>query len=56
MEVAFDHKFLTDALRSIDHEETWIGLNSPSEAAVIKPPVPKEGENFLMLVMPMRIK
>lgn len=56
MEIAFDYKLLSDALKSIDYEETWIGINSPSEAAMIKPPVQKEGEDFLMLVMPMRTK
>lgn len=56
LDLAFDHKFLTDSLKQIDTEETWIGLNGPSEAAVFKPSFQMEGEEFLMLLMPMRVK
>ncbi len=53
MEIGFNNKFFLDALRSCDTDEVLIRLNGPISPAVILPP---EGNNFLYLVLPVRIK
>ena len=52
-EIGFNNRFILDALRSCDTDEVLINLNGPVAPAVILPP---EGDNFLYLVLPVRIK
>lgn len=52
-EIGFNNRFLTDALRSCDTDEVLINLNGSFSPAVIVPP---EGESFLYLILPVRIK
>ena len=52
-EIGFNNRFLLDALRSCDTDEVLINLNGPLSPAVILPP---EGESFLYLILPVRIK
>lgn len=52
-EIGFNNRFLLDALRSCDTDEVLIELNGPLSPAVI---VPSEGESFLYLILPVRIK
>ena len=52
-EIGFNNRFVLDALRSCDTDEVLINLNGPIAPAVILPP---EGDNFLYLVLPVRIK
>ena len=52
-EIGFNNRFLMDALRSADTDEVLINLNGPFSPAVILPP---EGNSFLYLVLPVRIK
>lgn len=53
IEIGFNNKFFLDALRSCDTDEVLINLNGPISPAVILPP---EGNNFLYLILPVRIK
>ena len=52
-EIGFNNRFLLDALRSADTDEVMIHLNGPFSPAIILPP---EGDSFLYLVLPVRIK
>ena len=52
-EIGFNNRFIMDALRSCDTDEVLIHLNGPFSPAVILPP---EGDSFLYLVLPVRIK
>lgn len=52
-EIGFNNRFLLDALRSCDTDEVLINLNGSVSPAVIVPP---QGENFLYLILPVRIK
>ena len=52
-EIGFNNRFLLDALRSCDTDEVLINLNGPFSPAIILPP---EGDSFLYLVLPVRIK
>jgi len=52
-EIGFNNRFLLDALRSCDTDEVLIELNGSLSPAVIIPP---EGDSFLYLILPVRIK
>ena len=52
-EIGFNNRFIIDALRSCDTDEVLIQLNGPYSPAIILPP---EGDSFLYLVLPVRIK
>ncbi len=53
LEVAFNNKYMIDALKNSDCDEIEIHLNGPLNPIKI---VPKKGESFLFLVLPVRIK
>lgn len=53
IEIGFNNRFLIEALRVCDTDEVLIKLNSPVSPIIILPP---EGENFLFLVLPVRLK
>lgn len=52
-EIGFNNRYLLDALRSCDTDEVLIELNGSYSPAVIIPP---EGNNFLYLILPVKIK
>ena len=52
-EIGFNNRFILDALRSCDTDEVLVQLNGPFSPAIILPP---EGDSFLYLVLPVRIK
>ena len=52
-EIGFNNRFITDALRSADTDEVIIHLNGSFSPAVI---LPTEGDSFLYLVLPVRIR
>ncbi len=53
LEIAFNNKYMTDALKNTDCDEITIGLGGPLNPIKI---MPKEGESFLFLVLPVRVK
>ncbi|MGP8214184.1 MAG: DNA polymerase III subunit beta [Bacteroidia bacterium] len=55
MEIGFNSRFLLDMLTNLDCEEVKVEMSSPSRAGVITPNPQKEGENILMLVMPVML-
>lgn len=53
IEIGFDNKYLLDALRNSETDEVKIQLSSPLSPIVI---MPSDGESFLFLVLPVRLK
>ena len=51
--IGFNHKFMTDALKASECDEILIELNGPLSPMKI---VPIEGDSFLFLVLPVRLK
>lgn len=52
-EIGFNNKFILDALRSCDADEVLIELNGSLSPALI---VPTDGDHFMYLILPVRIK
>ena len=52
-EVGFNNRFLLDALRACDTDQVRIRFNGAVQPVVILPP---EGESFLFMVLPVRLK
>lgn len=53
VEIGFNNRYLLDALRNTECDEVKIQLGGPLSPMKI---VPKEGESFLFLVLPVRLK
>lgn len=53
VEIGFNSKFLLDALNAADTDEVKIELTGPVSPVVVKP---INNDNFLFLVLPMRLK
>ena len=53
LEIAFNNKYMTDALKNTECDEIVIQLNGPLNPIKI---MPKEGNSFLFLVLPVRVK
>ncbi|HOV69790.1 MAG TPA: DNA polymerase III subunit beta [Clostridia bacterium] len=52
LEIAFNSKFFSDCLREIDNEFIKISFNTNLSPCVVKP---SEGEEFLYLILPIRM-
>jgi DNA polymerase-3 subunit beta len=55
MEIGFNSHYIVDILSHIDGEDVVFKLSSPVRAAIVAPGSQKEGEDLLMLVMPVRL-
>lgn len=55
MAIGFNASFLNDVLSHLDDSEALFRLHSPTKACIIQPVTPKENEELLMLLMPVRI-
>ena len=53
MVIAFNHKYVQDALRNIECEEVKIGMNTSLSATVFRPNCE---EDFVCLIMPVQIR
>lgn len=53
VEIGFNNRYMMDALRYCGEEEVYLELNGPLSPMKL---VPIEGDNFLFLVLPVRIK
>ncbi|MBR1482730.1 MAG: DNA polymerase III subunit beta [Ruminococcus sp.] len=52
VEIGFNNRYMLDALKNVDTDEVKLELNGPVSPIVIKP---VQGDNFLALVVPMRL-
>ena len=53
IEIGFNNTYLTDCLRTVDVDEVKIELSSSVSPIIIKP---IEGDSFIFLIIPMRLK
>ena len=53
--IGFNAKFLIEMLGILDSEEIKIELSSPTRAGILLPTEETEGEEILMLVMPVML-
>ena len=53
LSIAFNYKFILQALKNLDSEEVRVGLNTNLSATVIRP---NNDEDFVCLVMPVQIR
>ncbi len=55
LQIAFNAKFLIEMLAAADSDEVSIDLSTPTKAGILKPAEQEEGEELLMLVMPLML-
>ncbi len=55
LQIAFNAKFLIEMLNAADTEDIRLELSTPTKAGLIKPSEQAEGEDLLMLVMPLML-
>lgn len=55
MEIGFNAKFLIEMLSSLESKEVVFELSSPNRAGIILPTEKQDGEDILMLLMPLML-
>ncbi|WNJ21216.1 DNA polymerase III subunit beta [Pontibacter sp. G13] len=55
VEIGFNASLLLDVVSNVDTAETVIELSEPNRAGIILPNAQEEGENILMLIMPIML-
>jgi DNA polymerase III subunit beta len=55
MDIAFNAKLFLELVNALNSEEVCIELSTPSRAGIMKTTEPIEGEDVLMLIMPLMI-
>lgn len=55
IQIAFNAKFLIEMLNASDSDEVTIDLSTPTKAGILKPINQGDGEDLLMLVMPLML-
>lgn len=55
IQIAFNAKFLIEMLNAADTEDVRVELSTPTKAGLIKPTEQADGEDLLMLVMPLML-
>lgn len=53
LQIAFNYKFVLEALKNIEGDDVNIGLNTPLSATVLRP---NSDEDFVCLIMPVQIR
>ena len=53
VEIGFNNRYLLEALRNTECDEVKVQLGGPLSPMKV---VPKEGDSFLFLVLPVRLK
>jgi DNA polymerase-3 subunit beta len=55
LQIAFNARFLIEMLNASDTDEVTIDLSTPTKAGILKPATQGDGEELLMLVMPLML-
>ena len=55
MDIGFNTQYVHDIITHIDDEEVLFKLHSPTKACIIEPAKKKEGEELMLLLMPVRL-
>jgi len=53
LEIGFNHRYITDALRHTLHDEVLLKANGAHAALLIVPP---EGDEYVFLILPVKLK
>ena len=53
--IAFNAGYLLDAVSQMETEELNVSFGNPSKAAIITPTEQKNDEDFIELIMPVRV-
>ena len=53
--IAFNAKFLIEMLNAADTEDIRLELSTPTKAGLVKPSEQAEGEELMMLIMPLML-
>ncbi|MEM7658268.1 MAG: DNA polymerase III subunit beta, partial [Bacteroidota bacterium] len=56
VEIGFNAALLLEVISNVDTQEVTIELSQPNRAGIILPNVQEEGENILMLIMPIMLQ
>ena len=55
MDIGFNTQYVNDILTHVEDEEVLFKLHSPTKACIIEPGKKKEGEDLMLLLMPVRL-
>jgi DNA polymerase-3 subunit beta len=55
MDIGFNTQYVNDILTHVDDEEVLFKLHSPTKACIIEPGKKQEGEDLMLLLMPVRL-
>jgi DNA polymerase-3 subunit beta len=55
MDIGYNANYVLDLLKHIETDEVIFDLNTPTTAAIVYPSKQMEGEEMLMLLMPVRL-
>jgi DNA polymerase-3 subunit beta len=55
MEIGFNSTYMIDMLSHMDTDQVQLMFSSPTRASILRPVSQRDGENLLMLVMPVRL-
>ncbi|HEY6435745.1 MAG TPA: DNA polymerase III subunit beta [Ignavibacteriaceae bacterium] len=55
MDIGFNTQYVNDILTHVDDEEVLFKLHSPTKACIIEPVKKQEGEDLMLLLMPVRL-
>jgi len=55
MEIGFNARYLADVLGNVEGDNVLFEFSTPNRAGIVKPVVESEGEDILMLVMPVML-
>ncbi len=55
MEIGFNSAYIIDILSHVDTDEVQFMLSTPTRASIVQPTTQRDGEDLLMLVMPVRL-
>ncbi|MBS1261085.1 MAG: Beta sliding clamp [Calditrichaeota bacterium] len=53
--IGYNASYLLDLLKHVVTDDVRFDLGGPKQAGIVRPTVPNEGEDFLMLIMPVRL-
>ena len=55
LEIGFNSTYILDVLSHIDTDEAIFRFSTPTRATIVQPVTQRDGENLLMLIMPVRL-
>jgi DNA polymerase-3 subunit beta len=54
-QIGYNSAYVLELLKQIESDEVLFELGSATSAGIVRPTEPREGEDFLMLIMPVRL-